>query len=47
MIKEYVDGEFINVAVPCWHFYIEVPHWVGNSEADVIVNAITGAVSIY
>ena len=46
LVNEYVDGELIAIAVPCWHFYREVPSWMGYSEVDVVVNAITGAATI-
>ncbi len=44
--KEYIDGKFVTVAVPCWHFYREMPHWMGHSGTEVIVNAITGVATI-
>ena len=46
LVNEYVDGEFITISVPCWHFYREVPLWMGYSEVDVVVNAITGETTI-
>ena len=45
--KEYIDGKFVNVAVPCWHFYIETPSWLGYTDAEIIVNAITGEATLY
>ncbi len=43
--KEYIDGKFVEVAVPCWHFYREVPD--GYSGVDLIIDAITGAATRY
>ncbi len=47
VIKEYVDGEFIEVAVPAWHFYKEMPYWSRNTKTEVVVNAITGEATLY
>ena len=45
--KEYIDGKFVNVAVPAWHFYKEMPYWSRNTKTEVVVNAITGMASLY
>ena len=45
--KEYIDGRFVNVAVPAWHFYKEMPYWSWNTHTEVVVNAITGMASLY
>lgn len=37
--KEYVNGKFMILAVPCWHFYC-----TGESGFDVVVNCINGEV---
>ena len=47
VIKEYVDGEFIEVAVPAWHFYKEMPYWSRNTKEEVVINAITGEAILY
>ena len=45
--KEYIDGKFVNVAVPAWHFYKEMPYWSRNTKTEVVVNAITGEATLY
>lgn len=45
--NEYIDGEFVTVAEPYWHFYRETPIWMNPTETDVVVNAITGVATIY
>lgn len=47
LVDEYIDGNFVTVAVPCWHFYRDIPIWMGRTETDVVVNAITGVATIY
>ena len=45
--KEYIDGKFVEVAVPAWHFYKEMPYWSRNTQEEVVVNAITGVATLY
>lgn len=37
--KEYIDGKFLTLAVPCWHFYS-----VGELDIDIIINCMNGEV---
>ena len=43
--KEYVDGKFMILTVPCWHFYYEGIPGAVISGVDVKVNAINGNVT--
>ena len=41
--KEYIDGKFEIIAVPCWHFYFEGIPGAAVAGVDAIVNAIDGS----
>lgn len=43
--KEYIDGKFEIIAVPCWHFYYEGIPGAAVIGVDVKVNAINGNVT--
>ena len=45
LTKEYIDGKFEIIAVPCWHFYYEGIPGAAITGVDVIVNAINGNVT--
>ena len=45
--KEYIDGKFVEVAVPAWHFYKEMPYWSRNTQEEVVIDAITGVATLY
>lgn len=44
--KEYINGNFVTLAVPCWHFYAATINGKANVE-DVIINCINGNVMEY
>ena len=45
LTKEYIDGKFEIIAVPCWHFYYEGIPGSAVIGVDVKVNAINGNVT--
>lgn len=47
IIQEYVNGDFIDIAVPCWHFYCERDYGGSTgflTSKDIIVNCYDGTV---
>ena len=45
--KEYVNGKFINIVVPCWHFYVQRDYtyapWGQVEWKDVVVSGLDGS----
>ena len=47
--KEYVNGKFINIAVPSWHFYVQRDYtyapWGQVEWKDVVVSGLDGSIT--
>ena len=41
IVKEYIDGKFVTMAIPHWHFYVSSVYYNVN---DIFVNCIDGTV---
>lgn len=48
IVQEYVNGEFIKIAVPSWHFYIQRDYtyssWGFVDFNDIVINGLDGSV---